>query len=128
VGMKKETQEKWAERIREWRAGGRSAEEFAAGRGYTASALRWAASQLQGSIRRPKATAGAGTRASRQRTSEGVATQAPAPRLLPVRIRQPESVAAELIIEVGGARVRVSRGADLALVGDVVRALQGGVR
>jgi hypothetical protein len=52
--------------------------------------------------------------------------------LLPVRIRQPESVAAELIaeliVEVGGARVRVSRGADLALVGDVVRALQGDVR
>jgi hypothetical protein len=36
--------------------------------------------------------------------------------------------APDVVVEVGGARIRVGRGADLALVGDVVRALQGGVR
>jgi len=30
-----------------------------------------------------------------------------------------------MIVEVGDARIRVSRGVDVALLGDVVRALQG---
>jgi hypothetical protein len=34
----------------------------------------------------------------------------------------------DVVVEIGGARIRVGRGADLALVGDVVRALQGGGR
>lgn len=36
----------WAKRVAEWRASGRKAEEFAAGRGFTASTLRWWASRL----------------------------------------------------------------------------------
>ena len=43
--MTKETEAKWVERIREWRASGLSAEEFAASRGYKASTLCWAASK-----------------------------------------------------------------------------------
>jgi hypothetical protein len=35
---------------------------------------------------------------------------------------------AEMTVEVGGARIRVTRGVDMGLLGDVVRALQGGSR
>jgi hypothetical protein len=35
-----ETQEKWVERIREWRASGQTAREYAQGRGFEASTLR----------------------------------------------------------------------------------------
>jgi hypothetical protein len=40
-------------------------------------------------------------------------------------VRRVEPVAQEIIIEVGGARIRVTRGVDVALLGDVVRALHG---
>ncbi|WP_437777250.1 hypothetical protein [Sorangium sp. So ce1097] len=38
------------------------------------------------------------------------------------------SSASELVVEVGGARVRVAAGFDPALLADVVRALGGGAR
>nr|WP_275938629.1 hypothetical protein [Sorangium cellulosum] len=38
------------------------------------------------------------------------------------------SSAPELVVEVGGARVRVAAGFDPALLADVVRALGGGAR
>ena len=41
-----ETESKWTERVREWRAGGLSAPEYAQGRGFEASTLRWWASRL----------------------------------------------------------------------------------
>jgi hypothetical protein len=43
-------------------------------------------------------------------------------------MRPSAPVLTELVVEVGAARVRVTRGADLGLVGDVVRALQGVAR
>ena len=42
-----ETEAKWSERVREWRAGGKSAEEFAEGRGFKGSTLRYWASSLR---------------------------------------------------------------------------------
>jgi hypothetical protein len=43
LGDKTET---WAQRVAEWRASGQTAGEFAAGRGFAASTLRWWSSRL----------------------------------------------------------------------------------
>lgn len=110
------TREKWAERIREWRASGLTAEAFAEGKEYAASGLRWAASRLKSEE---------SARPMRRSRASG-RPRASAPRFLPLRVSA--TPAAEVVVEVEGARIRVRRGADLALVGDVVRALQGGGR
>ena len=47
-----------------------------------------------------------------------------APRFVPLRTSGKPS-SGEVVVEVGSARVRVSRGVDLRLLGEVVRALQG---
>lgn len=129
--MTKQTREKWAERVREWRASGQSAGEFTAGKGYAASSLRWADSQLQvGKSSNPApAPAPAGAKTRRPgRASPAPASSRPAPQFLPVRTRPAAPVSLELVVEVGGARIRVARGADLALIGEVVRALQAAGR
>jgi len=41
------TAAKWSERVREWRASGETAWEFASGRDFEASTLRWWASRLK---------------------------------------------------------------------------------
>jgi hypothetical protein len=106
--MTKQTREKWAALVREWRESGLAAEAFAEGKDFEASTLRSAESQLK-----------------RERTSTNVAV---APRFLPVRVASQPVGGPELVVEVGGARIRVVRGADLALVGDLVRVLQGAAR
>jgi hypothetical protein len=126
----KHTWEKWAERVRAWRASGLSVEEFTVGKDYKASTLRWAVSQLnlEGRAKAPRSATGPGARARGRSAEKPSTTPGPVPRFLPVRMRQPESMGAELVLEVGGARLRVTRGVDLTLVGDVVRMLAGGVR
>src|SRR5437868_760335 len=42
-----ETEAKWTERVREWRASAQTAEQFAQGRGFEASTLRYWASRLR---------------------------------------------------------------------------------
>ena len=126
--MTKHTREKWTARIRDWRASGKSAEDFAADKDYEPASLRWAASQV-GELAEPAAPkqappAAAATR-HRPRAS---APKVPAPRFAPVRVRRPVAPVGEMVVEVGGARIRVFRGADMTLLGEVVRALQGGSR
>jgi hypothetical protein len=41
-----ETRARWRERVRSWRASGKTAEEFSAGHGFPASTLRWWSSRL----------------------------------------------------------------------------------
>ena len=126
--MTKHTRAKWAERIREWRTSGLSAEDFAAGKGYEGASLRWAVSQIQPEMSsRSMTEPAARPKAPRRRGAIAKSAVAPAqaPRFLPVRMRRAEPPVAEMIVEVGGARIRVSRGVDVALLGDVVRALQG---
>lgn len=132
--MTKQTREKWLERIRQWRASGASAEDFAADKDFQAASLRWAVSQLggdpdvrptTGSRRRPSA------RRSASRASAPVTGPSkPPPEFFPVRVRPTRAPSSgdEMIIEVDGARILVGRGADMALLGDVVRALRGGGR
>ena len=40
------TERKWAERVQEWKASGATAEEYARGRDFTVSTLRWWSSQI----------------------------------------------------------------------------------
>jgi transposase len=126
--MTKQTEARWAERIREWRESGLSAEEFAEGQDFEASSLRWAASQLQPvrtspSMAAPRPSSKAPRH--RQRGEREPTSPSKAPRFLPVRMRGSEPLVAEMIVEVGGARIRVPRGVDASLLGEVVRALHG---
>lgn len=119
--MTKQTREQWEARIREWLESGKSAEEFAANKDYKASSLRWAVSRLGSE----KVERSAMATAVHSRPGE---TSIAMPRFAPVHVTRPVATSAEMVVEVGGAQIRVTRGADMALLRDVVRALQGGER
>jgi hypothetical protein len=112
-----ETEKKWVERIREWKGSGHGAEEFAAGRPYKASTLKWWATELRrradGRSRGSKARAGV----SPIRMARVVARRRGQPRAQAAR--------SEMIVEVSGARISLARGFDAQLLADVVRALGG---
>ena len=98
------TESKWAERVREWRAGGQSAPEYAQGRGFEASTLRWWASRLD----------------------RGVLPASPAkpkPRVRMVRVVPTGSTADALTVRIGAARVEVRAGFDPGLLRELVSAL-----
>jgi hypothetical protein len=97
--VKATTKQKWGERVRAWRASGQDASAFAAGKGFEASTLGWWASRLG--------------------REEPV-------RIVPVIGRASSSEArGDVVVEVGGARVRVTSGFDGELLAQVVRALGG---
>jgi hypothetical protein len=102
MSSREKTQAKWSERVHAWRASGKSAGEFAAERGFEPTMLyRW-------SSRVPR-------------------TESPGfVRLVAKTVSPPAS--AEVIVEVGAARVRVGAGFDGALLAEVVRALAGAGR
>lgn len=106
-----ETDEKWAERIRQWRESGKTAEEFASGQPFKASTLKWRAAIMrrssQGGGRDQRRPAGGSIRLARVVT----------------RKRGPEQGGAGLVVEVSGARIAVSRGFDAQLLAEVVRVL-----
>ena len=127
--MTKETEAKWVERIREWRASGLSAEEFATSKGYKASTLCWAASLLRPAGKVPAATMpSSGETHSLARPTGRARSSSKTPRFLPVRTRTGGTVAAEMVIEIGAARIRVRHGFDVSLLGELVRALGGAAR
>jgi len=85
--------------VEAWRGSGQSAAKFAAARGFSsASLLRWASEREA-----PPAGPGGGF----------------------VRLEVVATAAAELTVEVGGARVVVRRGFDRVLLREVVGALSG---
>jgi hypothetical protein len=95
--VKATTRQKWVERVRAWHASGQDAGAFAAGKGYEPSTLRWWSSRL-----------------GREETL----------RIVPVVARASSAeVRGDVVVEVGGARVRVTSGFDGALLAQVVRAL-----
>jgi hypothetical protein len=105
-----ETEAKWAGRVAEWRQSGEGAEEFAEGRGFEGSTLRFWSSRLK--------------------TKSGEATKAkPSVRLARVVRRvspaTPGRDDAGIVVEVGLARITVRRGFDPAVLRDVVASLQG---
>jgi hypothetical protein len=110
-----ETETKWSERVREWKASGRTASEFAEGRDFKASTLAYWASRLR------RVRAGATPRRERR------------PRVRMARVvrtaARPEASAARpedsIVVTVGTARVAVRAGFDEALLRQVVKALGG---
>lgn len=127
--MTKETEARWVERIREWRASGLSAKDFAMAKGYKASTLSWAASLLQrASESSPPTVPVAGEVHPRARAERRRPSSSKTPRFLPVHTRAAGPAVAEMVIEIGAVRVRVGRGFDASLLGEVVRALGGATR
>jgi hypothetical protein len=104
-----ETETTWSERVREWKASGRTAKEFAEGREFKASTLVYYASELRrrdGNGARPR---------KRERHV----------RMVRVVARKPEH-GETLVVQVGAARVVVGTDFDGALLRRVVQALGDG--
>jgi hypothetical protein len=95
------TAAEWTERVRAWGESGRTAREFAAGKGYSDKLLQWWGSEL----------------ARRERRK-------PAAVKLARVVRVPAPSAA-LTVAVGDARIEIRGGFDAALLRDVVGALGG---
>jgi hypothetical protein len=89
----------WQERVAAWRASGETAEQFARGRGFAATTLRWWSSRLG------------------REAAPGFV------RLVPQAAVPP--AAGVVIVEVGGARIQVAPGFDAGLLAQVVAALRG---
>jgi hypothetical protein len=101
-----ETEAKWSERVREWKASGRTAKEFAEGRDFKASTMVYWASCLR-----------TGTGGARG-TTKGE------PRVRMVRVLRSSPRAEDaIVVAVGAARVAVRAGFDHALLREVVSAL-----
>lgn len=96
----------WAERVSEWRASGKSAEVFAAGRGFAAATLRWWSSRLARDV--GERTTTSEVRLARVVRSPSAASSAPG-----------------VIIEMHGARVLVPIGVDADTLRTVLAALGG---
>jgi hypothetical protein len=101
-----ETEAKWSERVREWKASGRTARQFADGRDFKASTLVYWASCLR------RSRVGAGAPPKRQ----------PRVRMAPI-VRSPTRHEDSIVVAVGAARVAVRAGFDEALLRRVVNAL-----
>jgi transposase len=98
------TQAKWSERIREWRSSGKSAEQYAEGREFKGSTLRYWASMIK--RMEPGEVAAA---AGRVRMARVVVRKAPADTTIEVAV--------------GPARVVVRAGFDRTLLRQVIEAL-----
>jgi hypothetical protein len=99
-----ETETKWAERVRRWRASDKTASEFARGQGFEASTLRYWASRLN-------------------RLPEAVAKPAARVRVLRVRRVEREAAGEPMTVTVGAARIEVRAGFDRALLRELIAAL-----
>jgi hypothetical protein len=107
-----ETEAKWSERVKEWKASGKTLEEFAEGRGFKGSTLRfWACILRRG--------------APSERRSSSV--PASSSRKISIARVVTTSVAevSTMEIAVGPARVLVRAGFDHTLLRQVVEALGG---
>jgi hypothetical protein len=111
------TEARWAERVRDWRASGKTAEAFADGQQFEASTLRYWASRLKTAAPPPPAEAAASKKVAMARVVRRR-------RSRPVAGRDVET--AEIAIAIGDARITVSRGFDPELLRHVVAALGGG--
>jgi len=126
-----ETETKWSERVREWKASGQTAKAFAQGREFMPSTLTyWAHRLRQVAAQQPTAA----TSVERPMHS-GTASRVRMVRVRPTRIHQESptregtegvgTYSATLVITVGAARIEVRSGFDRALLTEVVEALGG---
>lgn len=101
----------WAERIADWKASGRTSEEYCEGKPFTAGGLRhWAYLLRRVTPRKPVALA-------EVRIAKVVPRPAPAVAALPSRSSE------ALVVEVGDARIAVRPGFDRATLAAVVEVL-----
>ncbi len=110
-----ETEQQWLERVRMWRASGKSAAAFAAEHGYAEATLRWWASQLS----RPPET--------RRRRDRGRAAQ-PASVALARVVRKDApmpTIGSDVIVRIGAASIVVTRASDEEALRLAVRVLGG---
>lgn len=101
------TQAKWSERVREWRASGRSASDYAEGKGYAAATLVWWSSRIRSET--------LGERASS--VSDAQVRMA--------RVVRATRASSSLAVRVAGAVIEVRAGFDRGLLREVVDALGG---
>jgi len=103
------TEAKWADRVREWRASGKTAEEFAGAFDFEASTLRYWASRLK---------------TGAERTASPVLAQVVRKRTHLASSRAAaESPSQEVEVVIGAARIIVRRGFDVDLLRQVAAAL-----
>lgn len=109
-----ETEAKWVERLREWQASGKTAEEFATGKPYKASTLNWWRTELQ---RR-------GVVEGQTRQRRKAIPMARVVRCVGTRVPTTSAAMADgMVVEVSGARISIAPGSDMELLAKVVRAL-----
>lgn len=110
----------WAERVGEWKASGKTLQEFAKDQPYKGLTLRWWSSELRRRGLSDKAS-------GRQRRPR---TPAKPPSVRMVRVvprRGPEPAqpaVGSIAVEIGGARIVVQQGFDAGVLSNVVRALK----
>lgn len=110
-------QAQWASRVRAWRQSGKTAQEFAEGKPFKPSTLRWWGTQIR-----------------RLQEPPGELAEATKPEVRMVAVRTVSSMPtrelsdAVLFVEVAGARIGVREGFDEALLRRVLAALGGGSR
>lgn len=109
-----ETEAKWVERLKEWQDSGRTAEEFAAGKPYKASTLKWWRTQLQ---RHQKV--GGPTRERAQAIPMARVVRRAGPRAPTTSAVGGDG----MVVEISGARISIARDCDLEFLTKVVRAL-----
>ena len=100
--------EQWAERVREWRESGMTAEQFASGKGFSGKTLQWWSGEL---ARRSRET-------TRSKTKVAMARVVRPGELIAERIED-----TPIAIVVGDLRVAVGRGFDASVLRDVLRVL-----
>jgi hypothetical protein len=112
-----ETEQQWLERVRSWRASGKSAGAFAAEHGYAEATLRWWASRLS----RPHD--------ARRRRDRTRATPPASVALVRVvrKDASPSTSGSEVVVKIGAGSIVVTRGSDEHALRLAVRVLEGAV-
>jgi hypothetical protein len=109
-----ETRAKWVERLREWQDSAQTAEEFAAGKPFKASTLKWWRTQL-----RRRAGATGPTRARAKPIPMAQVVRRVGTGVLATSAAQGNG----MVVEVSDARIIIGRDSDMELLAKVVRAL-----
>ena len=104
------TEAKWSERVREWRASGKTAEEFASGFEFEASTLRYWASRLKAQV-------------PTSESPPAIVRVRRTPRRAASVVGEGDTADSSVEVVIGGARVVVRRGFDAELLREVVAAL-----
>jgi len=102
------TETKWVNRVREWQASGRTAPDYARGRGFAPSTLVWWSSRLRSGA-----------------LGDAVASTTSGSTVRMARVVRVPPSAGTLRVTVGGAGIEVGSGFDPALLREVVEALGG---